>query len=134
MPLVAIDLVRGRSPEDLDTIATAVLEAMVETLDVPERDRFVVVTEHTPETLRFDRGYLDVERGDGFVLVRITLAAGRSTEAKRAFYRRAADLLAERAGLRTEDVTIVLVENAREDWSFGLGQASYLELPPERWR
>jgi hypothetical protein len=26
------------------------------------------------------------------------------------------------------------VENAREDWSFGHGQASYLELPPEAWR
>jgi hypothetical protein len=29
---------------------------------------------------------------------------------------------------------VMLVENAREDWSFGHGQASYLELPPEAWR
>ena len=29
---------------------------------------------------------------------------------------------------------MVMVENEREDWSFGGGQASYLELPREAWR
>lgn len=27
-----------------------------------------------------------------------------------------------------------MVENGREDWSFGRGQASYLELPRDAWR
>jgi hypothetical protein len=26
------------------------------------------------------------------------------------------------------------VENGREDWSFGAGQANYLTLPPDDWR
>jgi 4-oxalocrotonate tautomerase len=65
---------------------------------------------------------------------RITLSAGRSTDAKRAFYRRLANLLAERVGLAREDLAVMLVENTREDWSFGRGQASYLELPAEGWR
>jgi hypothetical protein len=42
--------------------------------------------------------------------------------------------LTERIGMRTENVTVVMVENEREDWSFGRGQASYLELPPDAWR
>jgi 4-oxalocrotonate tautomerase len=75
-----------------------------------------------------------VERTDRWVMVRITLSAGRATEAKQAFYRRLAGLLADRVGLRGEDLAVMLVENAREDWSFGHGQASYLELPPEAWR
>jgi Tautomerase enzyme len=58
---------------------------------------------------------------------------GRPIEAKRASYRAAA-APAERAGVRPPDVTIVLVENEREDRSVGLCQASHLELPPERWR
>jgi hypothetical protein len=29
---------------------------------------------------------------------------------------------------------VVMIENEREDWSFGLGQASYLELPRDAWR
>lgn len=36
---------------------------------------------------------------------------------------------AERVGMRTGNLAVVMVENEREDWSFGRGQASYLELP-----
>jgi len=31
-------------------------------------------------------------------------------------------------------LAVVMVENGREDWSFGRGQASYLELPRAAWR
>jgi 4-oxalocrotonate tautomerase len=134
MPLVTIDVLAGRAAGELDTIADAVQEAMVATLDVPERDRFQIITEHTPETLRFDRHYLGIERSDQFVLIRITLSAGRSAEAKQAFYAQLAGLLAERARLRPEDLAVMLVENERGDWSFGHGQASYVVLPREQWR
>jgi 4-oxalocrotonate tautomerase len=134
MPLVEIHLLEGRPPQELTAIADAVHEAMVEHLDVPERDRFQVLTQHGSQTLQFDRHYLDVERSDGFVMMRVTLSAGRATDAKRSFYRRLAELLSERIGLREEDLAVALVENQREDWSFGHGLASYLELPREAWR
>ena len=134
MPLVTIDLREGRGSDELDAISDAVHEAMVECLDVPERDRFQVITEHQPHTLRFDPGYLDIDRSDRFVLVRVTLSAGRVTDAKQAFYRRLSELLAERVGLPTGDLAVMLVENGREDWSFGHGQASYVELPRNAWR
>lgn len=134
MPLVNIDLLAGRTDEELVTIADSVHEAMVEELDVPPRDRFQVITQHSPATLHFDRHYLDVERSDRFVMVRITLSAGRSAEAKSAFYARLAALLTDVAGLRPEDLAVVLVENERTDWSFGRGEASYLVLPREEWR
>ena len=134
MPLVNIDLLEGRPSKELGVIADAVHQALVEHLDVPERDRFQIVTQHTGESLRFNRHYLDVERTDSWVMVRVTLSAGRATESKQAFYRRLAELLAERVGLRGEDLAVMLVENTREDWSFGHGQASYLDLPPEAWR
>jgi len=134
MPLVMIDLLEGRTAEEINAISDAVHGAMVALLDVPERDRFDVITEHTAATLRFDRNYLDIDRTDGFLLIRITLSAGRSTAAKQAFYERVTALLHERTGIRTEDVTVILVENEREDWSFGRGQANYLVLPRESWR
>jgi phenylpyruvate tautomerase PptA (4-oxalocrotonate tautomerase family) len=87
-----------------------------------------------PATLQFDRHYLDIERSDQFVMVRVTLAAGRTDGAKSAFYARLAELLAERIGLRPEDLAVILVENERTDWSFGRGQASYVVLPREQWR
>lgn len=134
MPLVTIDLLEGRPPEELDAISDAVHEAMTEHLQVPDRDRFQIITEHRPRTLRFDRHYLDIERSDRFVMVRVTLAAGRATEAKQAFYRRLSELLADRVQLPAGDLAVALVENGREDWSFGRGQASYLELPRDAWR
>jgi 4-oxalocrotonate tautomerase len=134
MPLVEIDLLEGRSEAELDAISDAVHEAMVAALDVPERDRFQFITERRPGYLRFNRDYLDIDRDEGFVLVRIALAAGRRTDAKQVFYRRLAELLAERTGMRTENLAVVMVENEREDWSFGRGQASYLELPRDAWR
>jgi 4-oxalocrotonate tautomerase len=134
MPLVTIDLLEGRPAEELDTIANSVHEAMVELLDVPERDRFQIITEHRPGALRFDPSYLDIERDESFVLIRITLSSGRTAETKRAFYARLAELLADRMDFRTENLAIILIENGREDWSFGNGKASYLELPQEKWR
>jgi 4-oxalocrotonate tautomerase len=134
MPLVTIDVLKVHSRETLAAIGDGVHQAMMEVLGVPERDRFQILTEHEARGLSFDRSYLDIERSERFVLLRITLASGRSADTKRAFYRRLAELLSERAGLRAEDVAVVLLENEREDWSFGSGQASYLDLPKEAWR
>ncbi|HYB29762.1 MAG TPA: tautomerase family protein, partial [Solirubrobacteraceae bacterium] len=103
-------------------------------LDVPQRDRFQIITERRPGYLRFDPNYLDIDRDEGLLLIRITLSAGRATDAKQAFYRRLAGLLAERTGMRTENLAVVMIENEREDWSFGHGLASYLELPRDAWR
>lgn len=134
MPLVEIDLLEGRSEAELDAISDAVHEAMVAVLDVPHRDRFQIITERPPGRLRFDPNYLDIDRDEGFLMIRITLSGGRSTAAKQAFYGRLAELLAERIAIRTENLAVVMIENEREDWSFGLGQASYLELPRDAWR
>jgi len=134
MPLVSVDVLEGHSSDELDAISIAVHDAMVELLDVPERDHFQIITEHAPSAFRFDRHYLDIDRSNKFVLIRITLASGRTGTAKQAFYARLAALLAERVGLRAEDLAVVLTENTREDWSFGRGQASYIELPREAWR
>lgn len=134
MPLVEIDLLEGRSEAELDAVSDAVHDAMTAVLDVPQRDRFQIITERSVNRLRFDPNYLDIDRDEGFMMIRITLAAGRTSDAKQAFYRRLAGLLADRIALRTENLAVVMVENDREDWSFGRGHASYLELPREAWR
>ena len=68
------------------------------------------------------------------MLVQVTLSAGRSTNAKQAFYARLAELLGEAIALREEDLAVVLTENERPDWSFGRGEASYVVIPREDWR
>ncbi len=44
---------------------------------------------------------------------------------KKKFYQQVADEIHTRAGVRKEDVWITLVDNAREDWSFGNGEMQY---------
>ena len=125
MPLVRISMKTGRGAQQKRQIADAIYDAMRETLNVPEDDRFQVVTEYTDDGLIYGENYMDIRRTDGVVFVHIFLRRGRSLEMKQAFYRRAAGLMHERAGVRLEDALIVLTENGPEDWSFGNGIAQY---------
>ncbi len=134
MPLVRIDLIRGRDSAEVEAIGAAVQEALVATMNVPQRDRFQVISEHEPGRFVYDREYLGVKRTDGIVFVQVFLSKGRTTEQKQAFYALAAKLLHEKARVRPEDVAITIGEGTREDWSFGNGVAQYLVLPKEEWK
>jgi len=134
MPLVRIDLIEKQHPEkSIAAIGEAVQVALVETMNVPQRDRFQVITEHPKNRFVYNQSYLGVERTDRIVFVQVFLSKGRTTEQKQAFYAAVARELAN-AGLRPEDLAIALVENTREDWSFGNGIAQYVVLPKEEWK
>jgi 4-oxalocrotonate tautomerase len=98
---------------------------MVETIGIPEQDKFQVVTEHDADGLIYDPSYLGISRGDGVVFIQITLSAGRTLEIRKALFARIVQLLRERPGIRPEDVFVNLVETAKENWSFGNGVAQY---------
>jgi 4-oxalocrotonate tautomerase len=53
------------------------------------------------------------------------MSAGRTIEMKQHLYK-TADALHEKLNVRTEDILINLVEVARENWSFGNGEAQYV--------
>ncbi len=134
MPLVEIDVIAGRPAERTRAIADAVHTAMCETIGIPQRDRFQLINERQRHQLIYDPGYLDIRRTDDIVIIRIVLAAGRTVEQKQRLYARIAELLVQNADVRREDVTICLIENERDGWSFGRGEASYVVLPREQWR
>lgn len=125
MPLVRIDLNAGKSAEFRAGLGDAVYRAMVETMKVPEKDRFQVITEHTGGSLIYDPSYMNIPRTDEVVFIQVTLNAGRTVEVKRAFFARVAELLATELKMRSEDVFISLVEVGKENWSFGNGEAQY---------
>jgi phenylpyruvate tautomerase PptA (4-oxalocrotonate tautomerase family) len=60
------------------------------------------------------------------ILIQIAWLGGRSTEVKKKFYKRIADEVHERAGVRKEDIVIILVDNGKEDWSYGNGEMQYV--------
>jgi 4-oxalocrotonate tautomerase len=125
MPLARIDVPRGRTAAFRRLVGDVVYEAMLDTLKVPPQDRFQVITEHDPQDLVLDPGYLGIQRSSACIVIQLTLNEGRTVEQKRAFYKAVADGLHERAGMRREDVLISLVEVRKENWSFGNGEAQY---------
>jgi 4-oxalocrotonate tautomerase len=126
MPLVRIDLLEGKSPEYRIQVGQIVYQAMLDVLGVPKDDRFQIIAEHPQASLHFDRSYLGIRRSDDCVFVQITLSSGRTVETKQRFYKAVADGLHEGLKLRREDVFINLVEVAKENWSFGNGEAQYV--------
>jgi 4-oxalocrotonate tautomerase len=127
MPFVRIFLRPGTTPEYRKALGDGVHRALVEAIAIPPDDRFLVISEHAGSDLTFDPQYLGVHRSDRFVLVQITLSAGRKPQQKRNLFKRIAEILAESPGLPPQDLMTVLVETAWENWSFGNGEAQYMD-------
>jgi 4-oxalocrotonate tautomerase len=126
MPFVRIDLSSTASPKLRQTVSDVVYDAMTTVAKVPAHDKFQIVTGHAADELVFPReGYLGIDSTDGIIFIQVTWNAGRSTEVKKAFYRKIADDLQAKAGVRKQDVFINLVDVSPENWSFGNGEMQY---------
>jgi 4-oxalocrotonate tautomerase len=126
MPLARIDVNQSASAELIRAVSDAIYDAMRELANVPVNDKFQIVTRHAADEIIYPKdGYLGIDYSPNIIFIQVTWVAGRSTEVKKKFYRRIADELHEKQGVRKEDVWITLVDNAREDWSFGNGEMQY---------
>jgi phenylpyruvate tautomerase PptA (4-oxalocrotonate tautomerase family) len=125
MPLVRIDLLKGKSAAYRRQLGNVVYEAMLGA-NVPLNDRFVIVSEHEADNFQFDETYLGVGRNDDLVMIQITWNEGRTIEQKKTLYQAIADGLAISPGVRPENVLINLVEVKKENWSYGHGIAQYV--------
>ena len=125
-PLVRVSLRKGKPAAYRKAILDGIYEAMRSSFDVPEEDRFMVVSEHGAGDLVFPQeGYLGIKYTPGIVFIQITWNAGRTTDVKKAFYKKVAEDIHAKTGIRREDVWINLVEVSPENWSFGNGVAQY---------
>ena len=126
MPLVRIDVLEGRSEEELRLLLDTVQEVMESEFEAPPRDRYQVLTEHPPGRLVVQDSGLGIDRSDSVVLVQV-VQQGRSDAQKKALYAELARRLHEEVGLRPEDLVVSVSENTKADWSFGFGVAQFLE-------
>jgi phenylpyruvate tautomerase PptA (4-oxalocrotonate tautomerase family) len=124
MPLVRISLLEGKPESYIAKVADAVHRALVETISIPAQDRFQLITEHSKSHFIYDPEYLKIRRTDNVIIIQITMSQGRTVDVRKALYRRIAELLQD-VGLRKQDVFVTLIEVAKENWSFGNGEAQY---------
>jgi 4-oxalocrotonate tautomerase len=107
-------------------VSQAVYGAMIEIASVPINDKFQIVTRHSANEIIYrEEGYLGVQYSPDLIIIQVTWVGGRSTDVKKQFYRRIADEIHAKASVRKEDVWINLVDDGREDWSFGNGDMQY---------
>ncbi|WP_119271156.1 tautomerase family protein [Taklimakanibacter deserti] len=121
MPFARISLLAGKSPDYLKAVSDSLHQALVDSFEVPEKDRFQVFHQHQPNELVFDRDYLGGPRSEDFILFHITTGKPRALEVKQRFYRRLVERLAAAPGIRPEDVMIVIASSTFEEWSFSSG-------------
>lgn len=125
MPLVRISLMKGKPEGFGKKVGDAVYRTMMETINVPAKDNFQIITEHDKNALIYNPSYLDIPRSDGIIFIQVTLNEGRTVELKKSFYKTLAERLNKELNVRMEDVFVSLVEVKKENWSFGNGIAQY---------
>ncbi|MBR1228886.1 MULTISPECIES: tautomerase family protein [unclassified Bradyrhizobium] len=124
MPLLHISLRAGKPAAYRQAILDSLYRAMREALNVPEDDQFMTITEHDAANFRYGTAF-GIVRSDDLVFIQITVFDTRTAEQKKALFRRIADLLGERPGIRPEDVFVNVLDAARENWSVGHGLAQF---------
>jgi phenylpyruvate tautomerase PptA (4-oxalocrotonate tautomerase family) len=125
MPLIHISLRAGKPEAYRQAIFDSLYRAMREALDVPEDDQFMTITEHDAANFRYGASCFGIVRNDDLVFIQITVFNTRTTEQKKALFRRTAELLGENPGVRPEDVFVTVLEAAKENWSVGHGLAQF---------
>lgn len=120
MPLVTINILKGKPPAYVKAVADAVNTAVIETMGFPEDDRYQVINECEPHCLEYQ------DRDGDRVMMHLIMRRGRSDEAKQAFYARVVEYLARDPGIDPANVLITIVENTDVDWSFRDGIAQFV--------
>jgi phenylpyruvate tautomerase PptA (4-oxalocrotonate tautomerase family) len=125
MPFVRAFVPQDLSDDQVAAISRAIHTSLVETVDVPANDRFQAITRQPANTLFYAPEYLGIEHGSKIVMMQIYLRKGRTLEKKQALFAALASSIGKTGAVAPKDVIITLVENEKEDWSFGDGIAQY---------
>jgi hypothetical protein len=134
MPLVYYDIVRGRSRDQIRTLLDSAQAALVEAFGTPEKDRYQLVTEHSPDEMIIEDNGLGIDRSENLVVIHLINRRGKKTRAqKEKLYELLARNLRRDCGLDPADLVMSITENESEDWSVGCGKAQFVngDLDPE---
>ena len=111
MPLVRIDMVKGKSLEYKKTVLDVVHEGLMEAFGIEDWDRFQRIVEIPEE---------DFERPEGkssdFMIIELTIFPGRTKEQKKAVITKITADLNSKLNIAPTDVFILINEPPHENW------------------
>jgi hypothetical protein len=118
-------MIKGRTPEEITKILDVSHKVFVEALNIPEGDRYQIVTQHEPyEMILKDTG-LGFERTTNAILLTV-ISRPRTVLQKTQLYASLQKAFQQELGMIPEDLMINFVINDDEDWSFAYGRAQFL--------
>ena len=126
MPLVKLDIIKGRPPQAIKSLADIVQAVLESHFNAPAYDRYQIITQHEPYEMICEDTGLGYQRTEKLVVVQI-FQQGRSAEMKQQFYKELARRLEEECEVGPHDLIISCTGNEKEDWSFGEGRAQFLD-------
>lgn len=125
MPLIRVDTFKNYSDEQLKTALDIIHQAAVNCFQIPDRDRYQIVTRHAPNEMVLLDTNLGFTRSKDAIVIQV-FSRKRSKEAKLNFYRQVATELTQSLKIKGSEILISLVENGDADWSFGWGEAQFV--------
>ena len=111
MPLVKIEILKGKTPEYKKMLLEGVHAALEKSLGIGSWDRFQRLYELDPEYFE-----MSDSKSDKFTMIEITMFPGRSREQKKLLYEEILKELSSRLDIDRTDVFITINEPANENW------------------
>ena len=111
MPLVRIEIIKGKSVDYKKEMLDAVHTALMNAIQIEDWDRFQRLYEIEDEL--FERSE---SKTDKFTMIEITMFQGRTKEQKARIYEEIVKELYERLEIQATDVFIVINEPPNENW------------------
>ena len=111
MPLVKIEIIKGKSLEYKKTVLDAVHVALENAIQIENWDRFQRLYEIEDDL--FERSD---SKTDKFTMIEITMFPGRTKEQKSKLYKEIVKELNQRLGIEPTDIFIVINEPVNENW------------------
>jgi phenylpyruvate tautomerase PptA (4-oxalocrotonate tautomerase family) len=132
MPVFHAHIPKGRfSREQKIAMGNALNQSLVEALNIPKGDRFIMISEHGDDELFIDPTFMDMERTQNAMIVTVMIGAHRPSSDKKALLAKITQLLEKDVGVSPDDVFIALVPVPNENFSFGRGVAQLADMSPK---
>lgn len=125
MPTIKIDMLKGRTKEEIKEILEITYEVMLEAFQAPLGDKYQIVNQHDDFEMEILDTGLGVSRTQNVIAFTL-ITRPRTKKQKTNFYKNLSETLNSKLNIRKEDIMISLIENKDEDWSFFNEEAQFL--------
>lgn len=111
MPIVKINMLKGKSPLYKNTLLDCVHQGLVESLHIEDWDRFQRIIEFNREDFE-----MPDFKSDSFMIIELSLFPGRTKEEKKNAIETITRKLTSSLGVNESDIFIIMNEPPLENW------------------